>query len=474
MTDLLQALDAIKSRWMVGGTAIEQMPPEFRGALDGTDSPELALLAITAQAGLIALRPAPAGELSPFPALPKLDLPTLPDPLRATFRRFFSLQKISAEQADLLLHFIAGRGYTVHPSDHMPSRFELLPSCYGPWESWSEQETRMRPDEGLTEQSWDDYLPAERLHSLSELRRSDPAAARTLIEAKAEGLAADQRLRVIGALETGLSPEDAAYLEGLRQSDRSGKVQALATALLARLGVVPEEGESARELADFHEVGKKGLINRRTAVSARKLKTGAQKTRRSELYEIVSLPGFAAALALSPETLISSWQFGNSQDDAAFCAMVGRTGSQAVVLALADRILSESSAFTGALNPLLERMTAEERWQRLPAVLKKEPDSLVTALRFAEGNLGRLGMNTLAQAPRLKSLVKTVKAVAEGEAKNAQTAALQTELFQLGLIADQAAARDLVQTITEAGMSRADAALLMLQFNAALTPGDPS
>lgn len=472
MADLSRSLDKIKSRWVIGGSAIEQAPEELRKRLAPAASAELALLAVAAQVGVVAFRPAPATELVAYPALPVLSLPVLPDQHRPLFRRMFTLQKLSADQSELLLQFLVCRGYTVHPSDFMPSTFSNLPACYAPWDGWGERETSCQDD--LTEDNWDDFLPAGRINALSEIRQQDPARALDLIESKAPGLPAEQRLRVVAVLSESLSAADMPYLEELAENDRSSKVQALAAAFLARLGRNLDAGENARELADFHQAGKKGLINRKMVVSARKLKTAAQRTRRSELYEIVSFPELAAALDISVENLISGWQFGNERDDRDFSTLVGRTGADGLVSALSDRILSEKSAAADTIDPLLERLTASERRQRLPAILAKDDTGLSTALACAAGALGSVGIGDLKAAPYVRHLIEMVRTQAEDDVKKAQTSQLQEGLFHIGLLADKSAAEFLIQSIIDAGMSRADAALLMLQLNAALTPGDLS
>lgn len=472
MTDLLQSLSKIKGRWMVGGSGIDVVPAEIRTSLAAVDQPVLALLAIAAQADQVAFRAAPAGALAPFPSLPKLDLPPLPDACRVLFRRFFTLHKLSDAQKSQLLHFMALRGFTTHPADYMPDRFDDLPACYAPWDNWHERDRELAADT-LSEQTWDDFLPAERGHALAALRLKAPKDALQLVEAKADSLPAEQRLKCVAALAAGLSKSDSTYLEKLYHKDRSSKVQALAGALLARLGGILDETENAAELADFHELAKKGLINRKTIVKVRKLKTGAQQARRTELFETVSVPGFAAALGLTAETLVSSWNFGNDRADYEFSCQVARTGSEAAINVLTDRIVSEVSARAGLLQPLLDRLPVADRWRHLPEILRQARDSLDGVLFCAEGNFGCLDGETLVAAPAVKTLLKSVKSEANDDGKSVDPTGRQHMLFQLGLIADQHAAQNLIQLFLEAGKSRTDASLLMLQFNAALTPGDP-
>ena len=97
---------------------------------------------------------------------------------------------------------------------------------------------------------------------MTELRRRDPEAARTVLEAKLANENADVRLPLLSLLATGLSEADIPFLEGIAANDRAPKVKAFAASLLARLGRGPAVGEDIAELAGFFSVKMKGLIRR--------------------------------------------------------------------------------------------------------------------------------------------------------------------------------------------------------------------
>ena len=469
MTDLSQTLDRIKGRWMVGDAALDQAPDAWRTALQGATNSETALLGLAAQAGQIAFRPAPASQLSPIPPLPRLALPPLTDEMRSRFRRLLSLLKLSRTQCEHLLAFMANRGFTVHPLDYMPEHFEDLPSCYLPWENWEDRSGEAGSD--LTADTWDSFLPMERVYALTDMRDRDPGAARELLERKAGELHAEQRLKILGVLSSRLGADDIAYLEDLWTNDRSQKVKALAESLLVRLGKSFDEVDNARELAEFHEVSKKGLILRKSVVRPRTLKTRAQENRRSDLFELVSLGGLAKALGIAADALVVQWQFAVPRNDANFCQMVARTGSDQNVLVLVDRVLTESDNLY-FLSELRERLSEEDRLQRLPAVMKQDDESLERTIAFASGHLGSLSEALVKQGSAIKDAKARIKALAKDENARSHEAALRENLFALGLLVDAPTARLLNDTFIEAGLNRADAALLMLQFNAALISGD--
>jgi len=470
MADLSQSVERIQSRWMVGGSAQEQAPEAWRSLASQTENPDLSLLALVAQAAQVGLRPAPAKGLQPYPSLPKLELPPVPDAQRGLFRRIFLLVKPTREQSDLLLTFLAARGFTSHPSDFMPANMENLPSCYAPWEQWSErQETDLSE---LSAASWDDFMPSERVHALRQIRLNNPSAARDLLEEKAVELPAEQRLRAVQVLEIGLGPNDAPFLNKLLETDRSGKVKALAQSYLARLGLQQDEGEAVSELADFLELGKSGIIRRKVTVRPKKLKTSAQHKRRADLFEAVSLNGLTAALDLDPDIIIAGWQFSNQREDREFFDMVARTGSDDAIRSLMDRILESGEVQVHIIGSLLDRLTPADRWARLPAIMKQDDELMEAVLACARHRLGGLSLDVLSTSPQVKSLIAKIKEQAKSDKAGAYDHVLRPSLFILGLLADPQAASALIDTFIEAGLSRADAALLVLQLNAALPSGD--
>ncbi|MEO0915221.1 MAG: DUF5691 domain-containing protein, partial [Pseudomonadota bacterium] len=192
-----------------------------------------------------------------------------------------------------------------HPFDWLPPKdVEGFPDIYIPLAAWA-AEAEETEATTLTEESWDAHFPAERRAAMEALRRTDPDTARTLLEAKAAGLPAEERHRLIQTLATGLSEADQPFLETLAASDRSGKVKATATRLLARLGVAGD-GEAAAELAAFLEITSTGLLRRKPLLAFRKKLNDVQQNRAQTLFGSVPLAQLAIALDLTPEALIEA------------------------------------------------------------------------------------------------------------------------------------------------------------------------
>jgi hypothetical protein len=88
--------------------------------------------------------------------------------------------------------------------------------------------------EDLEDTTWSNAQPAQRARFITERRRQDAAAARSLVEAVWPMENADVRRRLLMALETGLNNGDQGFLEGLAK-DRAPRVRSLAQRLLARI-----------------------------------------------------------------------------------------------------------------------------------------------------------------------------------------------------------------------------------------------
>ncbi len=458
----LAAIEAIKGRWMMGAAALDAAPAAWRAALDGDPAAEVALLALVGQAMQVTLAPQPDGALKPVPTLPRLALPPLSDRLRPDFRRLLGAGKLPADRIPRLLQLMAERGVTVHPADLMPTRFEDLPEVYAPWADWDGSAVAASHREQLTLETWDDWWPFERLPALRALRQSEPAAARDLIAAKAREVAADQRLRLVAVLETGLSADDVPVLEPLK-TDRSGKVRTLAAALLARLGMTSDRDEEAAELADFFTLKQGRLLGAR--LSARTLKTDAQRARRADLMQQVSLAGLATALGTEPEALVGLFKHRLSRD---FLAMVAQTGSDAAVEAAWHRALDAGLSATDAAA-LAPRLDADARRAGLPGFLSQPAASVLSWLAWGDGLWGTLPASVLLPAKAVGDLVERA-----GEQSRTPTnrtdPVLADGLFALGLLADAPAAGRLLERFIAAGLSAADPQLGVLAFNAALPP----
>lgn len=120
--------------------------------------------------------------------------------------------------------------------------------------------------ESLDETNWMLATPARKANFIADLRVTDPAGARVLVEAQLPLEKAEVRLRLIDALGAGLSSEDRPLLESLA-ADRAPTVKRAVTRLLARLpGTGAAEAQIAELLSRITQ-GSTGLLRRRVTLS---------------------------------------------------------------------------------------------------------------------------------------------------------------------------------------------------------------
>jgi hypothetical protein len=471
MHDLASSLAQVRSAWMAARSALEHCPAEWRGAVEGADG-ECALAALTGHATTVLFRPVPATPLEPRPLLPTLALPTLPEAVRPRLRRAMAAQKGGPSLEQPLIDLVTARGYAVHPADWMPSpRDDWAPDLYAPWIDWVRTETAPAPQSAFGLDTYDQWPWAERRVALAALRERDPAAARAIIAAKASSEPADRRLKLVEILETKLSQQDADFLESLA-GDRSDRVQALARACLARLGRRDGTGALAAELAEMLEVGKIGLLRRRTQLVVKALKSAAQGARRRNLFAQVGLADLAGALGVSDAALLESVPTGLAEDIAAFVQMVAATGSDAARRMLLDRMLADGEVPLAQARPLGPRLSAEERRTLLPRIMERDTDAFETTLALMGRTLGEAPLSALLASPGYTTLMDTVEATIRGEDAKRPHAAktLEAVLNRIAFLVDAAAAAELVTWLTASDLSAADPKLDLLHLNAALAP----
>ncbi len=466
-------LATMRDCWITGGTTFDLAPAAWKEIAAGAspDERERLLLAIAAQALDVGLRPAAPKTLKRRPPLPRLGLPLLPERLRPLLRVALK-HAADARRKSRVATLVAGRGYVLHPMDWMPSASDQnSPDIYAPWIDWqaSVDGLKIAPQEQLTVQNWDDFYPAARRIALGEMRRRDPATARSLMEAKAPGEPAEVRLALIELMHFGLTPEDAPFLKSLA-TDRSGKVQELASRLLARLGEHGRVGgggadDPVAELAAFIAEGKSGFIRRRTTYTPAKLKSPAQEKRRAELFETCNLVDLASRFGVSEADFIAAWQFGADRNaDIQISRMVAASGSDAAVTQMADTLIAEGgkpALFVLHLTPRLD----SRRKRVLVRLILKDTPQYVSTLTLAEGfEANWLDWPDLTNG---QSLAVLRSAVAGND--DAMKRTVDDLLETLGFLATAATAEKLIEHVVAAGMPPAAASLAFLRLNAALT-----
>lgn len=453
--------------WITGGMAAELAPAEWKEIVAAAPAAEreLLLLAIAGQALDVAFRPAAPKSLARRPALPALALPTLPDRLRPLFRAALR-QAADARGKMRVVALTAARGFVAHPLDWMPAATSDIeaPPVYAPWIDWQADgggKADRAPDD-LTAESWDDFYPAARRLALGAMRRSDPARARALLEARAGGEAAETRFALIEQLRVNLGAGDVPYLRSL-SGDRSGKVKQLAARLLARIGQAAADGETAAdatELAGFIEQGKAGLLRRRTVYTPRELKSQAQMNRRAELFEACQLIDLAGRFGASEDDFIAGWQFGGKDGaDRGFAIMVVASGSDAAVEKLAERLLAAGDLAT--LVHLLPRLGDMTRRSFTRAVLAGGGNMLALLNAADAVDAGTFGRDELMGS----RLYKEIRAATVGKNESDRRV---FDLGALGFLATAPAAEALLADLTAAGLASADPSLALLRLNAAL------
>ncbi|MER9409438.1 DUF5691 domain-containing protein [Mesorhizobium sp. M0589] len=473
----LTGLATMRDCWIPGGTAFDLAPTAWKEIAGGAspDERERRLLAIAAQALDVGLRPSAPKTLKRRPPLPRLGLPLLPERLRPLLRATLK-NAADARRKSRVATLVASRGYVLHPMDWMPSASDQnSPDIYAPWIDWqaSVEGLKIAPQEQLTAQNWDDFYPAARRIALAEMRRRDPATARSLMEAKATGEPAEVRLALIELMHFNLTPTDAPFLKSLA-TDRSGKVRELAGRLLARLGEHGRPGndgadDPVAELAAFITEGKSGFIRRRTTYTPAKLKSPAQEKRRAELFETCNLVDLASRFGVSEPDFIAAWQFGADKNaDIQISRMVAASGSDAAVTQMADTLVAgggKPALFVLHLTPRLD----SRRKRVLVRLILKDTPQYVSTLTLAEGfEANWLDWPDLTNG---QSLAVLRSAVAGND--DAMKRTVDDLLETLGFLATAATAEKLIEHVVAAGMPPAAASLAFLRLNAALTGTNP-
>lgn len=448
MTDPMAQIEALKTQWMTGSATPGTGPWPH---LD-----ELSRLALTGQYLRIATRPASAAKVTIAPEIPTLPLNPMPVAARPLFRRALAAKLVPAT---VVVGFVAARGFAVNPLDWTPARNEAgLPDVYAPWRDWLDGNTGAIGDAPLTAETWDDFPPHSRYHLLETLHANRPEDARALILQVAPTLAADQRLRMLGCLRARFGPEDVAVLEPFA-TDRSSKVQSFVRTQLARVGRVGETApEALAELPDFIETMRAGILSRKQVVSARKLKTQAQRKRRGDILAQLTLKSVADQLGLSPDQVVERWDFGDATED--MISLVAATGTDDHVRAFARRVASQKAQ----PGPLLDRLSHETRRDIGLGLLPFDGWILDQTQLWITQPDGTVPMAMLQEGSSLRDLAGQFRI----ETGPAEERMLERALSFLGLLADREAAIALMDIFTEAGALAVDNRLSLLRLNTAL------
>lgn len=471
MLEVEDQIARIRGAWVAGRAAADLTPTAWREAVGHGDGAEAALVALTGQALQVLWRPVPP-PLTPRPLLPRLAAPPPPDAARSRIRRILAARRTDAGGARTLVFFLAARGYAMHPADWLPrANDDWVPALYAPWQGWVASEPEGASGDAVTLETWDSWPAAARRTLLIALRGSDPAAAREIIAAKAAAEPAERRLRLLEVLEQGLSADDAPVLEAFTR-DRSDRVQALVRMLLARLGRAGDAGGGdaalAQELATMLELGRIGLLKRRSQLTFRPLKTRPLENRRRELMAVVPLSALARALGVGEMDLVETVPADHARVLDAFATMVAETASAAAWRALFDLTLQHPEAPAEVAAVLCRRANSGERSAMLAAVLAREASPSFDGSMAVAGDV--LGAADGGFLPRSAGYRELLGLIVTPDQAAAPPPVVAAGLTNLGLLLDTAAARAVVADCAAAGLSAADPRLDMLSLNLALKP----
>jgi hypothetical protein len=458
----------MRDRWISGGVAAALAPMEWQDIVAAAepDERERLLLAIAGQAFDVAFRPAAPKTLTTRAALPLLGAPVVPERLRPLFRA--ALKTAVDPRAKLRVVVLVGaRGHVAHPFDWMPTATDVdAPPVYAPWVAWQAEASVSDPaSNALNADTWDEYFPAARRAALAELRQRDPAAARTLLEAKVGAESPDVRLTLLEVLQVKLSADDTTYLQNVL-ADRSARVKQLAARLLSRIGQSPEGGDAdAKELADFIDVRRTGIIRGRSVYAFKTLQNDAQAARRTQLLRSVQLIDLAKALGIAERDLVGAWELGGRDGvDRAFARAVGDSGSDAAAQTLGARLIEAGDVVS--LDVLLPRLDRAAGRRFIQLVLSSESGFLEHLHNIADTEVSAFDSSELMASSfyrRQRSLL----------AERADDSRLEASLGLFGFLATPAAAEAMIADLTAAGLAPAEPSLALLRLNAALAMSDP-
>ncbi len=476
MTDasLQAALDRLAARWLVGGEApaAGDVPAAWRDAIDADD--EAGLLALATQARQFLLRPALPPSARPGDPLPVPTLALLPDPLRLRFRRLRNT--LAPPSLVGVLAMLATRGRMAHPFDWRPGPdHDDLPPAYDAWRAWEAAQRAPRAASVAEADDWDAWWPSERRRWLAQARTDAPDAARERLAGHLAGLSAEHRLPLVETLAIGLGPDDLPLLATLAK-DRSEKVRQAAARLRARLGErQPLADEEAAEVRGWFEVGRTGLIQRRTKVALTPLKTRPQHAARRARLAQLGWSDLCAMLGLSAEALAEAWTAGDEDDPVVFeCA--AHTAPDAVALALLHRVLSGALALplTADVRNAIEAGFARLSPAARAAVIREQLpqpgpfDDYAALQALVPGPVDGVDLALLRRGPRWSAYENALRQhLADGG--GAQDGFAQ-ETAALAALLPHAAAEALWRTLLSAGVHPGDPALDALWLNVQSPP----
>lgn len=260
------------------------------------------------------------------------------------------------------------------------------------------------------QRQWDDGTARERLAALQALRRANPGEARKWLEEAIDKEKAEERAKLVAALQIGISAADEAFLE-TRLDDRSEQVRALAARMLAHM---PDSA-----------------LARRTLERADRLLSGETTGLVGKKFKLHCTP---------PEEIDKSWERDGIPRKPA--AQVGKRALWAETILSMTPPAHWSRRFNRAPTQLIEAVLEDDfagavlaGWTRA-AIALGAGDSDSAAWLSPLWNYS-LGAAKRAEAPQWRDIQEQLQgllaAMPAPEAEDAMTAALDSEDFGKGV-----------------------------------------
>ena len=387
---MLDAASAeVLTRSLMLGTARQPLPVDriFNGAIKGDDPKAmLKALALLGQHGRFR-RPAP---MTAIPAQSLFADPRrpLPESARPVLIALLSKRKgviagdmVAAAVADAM----ARNNVKLHPFD-LP-RLEDFAKGYGEqlglsalaWLERHESKASNSPHddvfiETVDESNWQQARPGQKSAFIANIRSSDPARARELVESVFPREQAPSRLALLKALANKLSLDDAPFLEGLA-NDRAQSVRDMANQMLEQVPGTDRANERIRECLGRIKVTKTGFLRRRVEIHVDypdSEKTDIQRGLWAvSAFGTIDLEDFAKALGLSIAAIADA----ASHDEILRSVLVvqaERSGHFDLLARLVrsrvegDRINTSGSSGRHAAQSLAEATIQPDLWKDLP------------------------------------------------------------------------------------------------------------
>jgi hypothetical protein len=242
----------------------------------------------------------------------------LPDPARRPLIRLLSGRRTTEDLALAVAWAFDRLKLRPHPfdlpklDDFVRAHAESLGATAEYWAKRQDDAEAPPPDyfgpEALEDTTRSSAPLVRRVRFIEERRRQDAEGARTLLETTWPQESADARVRLVMALQTGLTSADQGFLEGLNK-DRAPRVRALAQRFLGRLPGTMVHHPALRACIERIQRSETGLLRKRMVLSLELPATVKEHTVRDwirETFAEVALDELGRSLGASELEIIEA------------------------------------------------------------------------------------------------------------------------------------------------------------------------